>query len=157
MAGKPRACYCGIKPPVCKGLCEPCYRRRLRSLDPELRKRRSIAAGIYHKAHPERRNEVVRQWRSRERIHIKRVIRELKSLPCVDCGNCFPWYIMELDHARGEKKFNVTTSVVGMGRKVIEAELAKCDVVCANCHKIRTYSRRQCYTNPNGELKLDAG
>jgi hypothetical protein len=50
---------------------------------------------------------------------------------------------MDFDHARGEKVINVGL-MVGWGYTVAEilSEIAKCDVVCANCHRKRTYERK---------------
>jgi hypothetical protein len=47
---------------------------------------------------------------------------------------------MDFDHVRGEKQSNVA-SLVGMSasEERLRAEIAKCDVVCANCHRERTY------------------
>lgn len=62
----------------------------------------------------------------------------------MDCGGTFPVCAMEFDHVRGQKKFNVPRR----GRSyraaypAVQAELAKCDVVCANCHSIRTDRRK---------------
>jgi hypothetical protein len=68
-------------------------------------------------------------------------IRELKSNPCTECGEVFPWECMDFDHVRGEKKFRIST---GSGRKrsIVEEELAKCELVCVNCHRIRTFKIR---------------
>jgi hypothetical protein len=60
---------------------------------------------------------------------------------CVDCRNKkLPHYVLEFDHCRGVKKFNLG-SYGRLSWSKIEAEVAKCDVVCANCHKIRTWKR----------------
>lgn len=58
---------------------------------------------------------------------------------CVDCGESDP-LVLEFDHL-ADKRFDVA---VGMRRKPwadVLAEIAKCDVVCANCHRIRTALR----------------
>lgn len=75
--------------------------------------------------------------RAKRRLHIE----QAKSKPCADCGQFLPWYVMEFDHVeeRGPKLF-----VVGGGNRALgklQAEIEKCDVVCANCHKIRTHER----------------
>lgn len=73
---------------------------------------------------------------------IKAWIRELRaSTPCTDCGTFYPWYVMEFDHCRGTKLFDIANPA-HRGRKAVEAEIAKCDIVCANCHRIRTHFRR---------------
>lgn len=68
-------------------------------------------------------------------------IKELKNKPCMDCGGRFPVCVMDFDHVRGKKKFYVTTSLRKW--KTILKEAKKCDLVCANCHRIRTNKRRK--------------
>lgn len=71
---------------------------------------------------------------------MKRLLREQKSKPCLDCGVSYPYYVMDFDHVRGEKLFNLSEVVNGaQSKKVILEEIAKCEVVCANCHRIRTF------------------
>lgn len=74
---------------------------------------------------------------------VKEDIRKLKSVPCADCGDEYPWYVMDFDHLPGTiKEENISRMIsnrVSWSR--IRAEIDKCDVVCANCHRIRTYLR----------------
>lgn len=69
------------------------------------------------------------------------LIRAAKNQPCMDCGNRFPLCCMDFDH-RGEKEYNIA-SMAHCREEVILAEIAKCDVVCACCHRIRTAKRAQ--------------
>lgn len=69
-------------------------------------------------------------------------IISLKEIPCTDCHTIYPHYIMEFDHRPGVKKLFNVSQFQGHSRQEIIDELAKCDVVCANCHKIRTYNRQ---------------
>lgn len=63
---------------------------------------------------------------------------------CADCRNRFPHYVLEFDHMPGFKKIDVVYRVLkNYGVEMAWAEVAKCEVVCSNCHKIRTYSREQ--------------
>jgi hypothetical protein len=75
----------------------------------------------------------------------RRRIREAKDVPCADCGRQFPHYVMDFDHRPGQNKcFNLSIAA-GQPRlswERMEAEIAKCDVVCANCHRERTHQRR---------------
>jgi hypothetical protein len=48
---------------------------------------------------------------------------------------------MDFDHVRGEKKFGIAICI-NRAWKLLEAEITKCDVVCANCHRIRTRQRK---------------
>ncbi|OXR46664.1 hypothetical protein B7C42_01639 [Nocardia cerradoensis] len=70
------------------------------------------------------------------------IIREAKSKPCADCGVSYPYYVMQFDHL-GDKKFNIGAIGPTASRKRLLAEIAKCDVVCANCHAERSYQRMQ--------------
>ncbi len=66
-------------------------------------------------------------------------LKEKKKGPCVDCGGRFPPECMEFDHLPGlVKRYNLSE---GKGRRDREAEIAKCDLVCVNCHRIRTKRR----------------
>lgn len=62
---------------------------------------------------------------------------------CADCGyNAHP-ASLEFDHLPGtEKKFNIGEEIGSYSREKLWEEIAKCDVVCANCHNIRTANRR---------------
>jgi hypothetical protein len=65
---------------------------------------------------------------------------------CFDCRNHFPHYVLEFDHKPEFKKIdNVYRVLRNYGEKAAWDEVAKCDVVCSNCHKIRTYIRSNEY------------
>ena len=80
--------------------------------------------------------------RARNRSYIARNARHvwayLLDHPCVDCGEANP-VVLEFDHVRGEK-VNAVSNMVRrqFSLAAIDAEIAKCEVRCANCHKIRT-------------------
>lgn len=69
---------------------------------------------------------------------------ELKSNPCYDCQQSFDTCCMDFDHRDGtEKKYNIGSMFAHhYSRELIQQELNKCDLVCANCHRIRTRDRR---------------
>ncbi len=68
-----------------------------------------------------------------------------KNQPCIDCGLIWPSYVMQFDHVpeRGPKLFMVNAATVKQKHTLAElkAERAKCDLVCSNCHVIRTNNR----------------
>ncbi len=71
------------------------------------------------------------------------VIRKLKENPCTDCTLRFPYYVMDWDHRPGEtKSFNVSEALYNYGLERILAEIKKCDLLCSNCHRIRTHKRQ---------------
>lgn len=76
--------------------------------------------------------------RRRERhLELVRRLAELKAHPCVDCDVQYPPPVMEFDHVRGTKKFPI--SAANLARKDLVEELAKCELRCANCHRMRHY------------------
>lgn len=60
--------------------------------------------------------------------------------PCADCKQVFPPECMDFDHVYGVKCFAVSMRSACVSRK-LAAEIAKCELVCCNCHRIRTYKR----------------
>lgn len=71
------------------------------------------------------------------------LILKHKSKPCADCGVQYPPYVMDFDHLDGDtKEFGIChMRRHRMAFAKIKAEIAKCEVVCANCHRERTNQR----------------
>ena len=67
-----------------------------------------------------------------------------KQRPCLDCGGEYPPFVLEFDHRDPAQKQGTISHMVSArrSRKAIQEEVAKCDAVCANCHKIRECARR---------------
>lgn len=59
---------------------------------------------------------------------------------CIDCG-IKDWRVLEFDHIRGEKKFNIG-DYRKVGMKLLKEEIRKCECRCANCHRIKTLERK---------------
>lgn len=75
----------------------------------------------------------------RRRTKARQFIREyLSTHPCVDCKES-RWQVLEFDHVRGKKLHNIATMVIS-GRTIIrlQKEIEKCEVRCANCHRLKT-------------------
>ena len=87
----------------------------------------------YHKAH---KRQTVLKYRA--------FVRSLKDIPCADCKIKYGTWVMDFDHRDAtQKKGNISQLVRARPRKeTILAEVAKCDVVCANCHRERTHKRQ---------------
>ncbi len=71
----------------------------------------------------------------------------LKSHPCIDCGNN-NIIVLEFDHRDGVEKIESISVLVhrGYSIKKIDEEIDKCDVRCANCHRIRTAKQQNWYS-----------
>ena len=71
------------------------------------------------------------------RDHQSRVLAYLATHACVDCGEADP-VCLEFDHVRGDKLDEVCRMMGHCPWRVIAAEIEKCDVRCANCHRRKT-------------------
>lgn len=73
-------------------------------------------------------------------------IREYKaSLGCTDCGN-MDHRVLDFDHRdRSSKSFGISSMVERVGFATLMEEIQKCDIRCANCHRIKTWNE-----NANG-------
>ena len=62
--------------------------------------------------------------------------------PCTDCGRIFPPQVMQWDHLPGVPKLgDISNGLNSRSRDEILDEMAKCELVCTNCHTIRTFQR----------------
>lgn len=113
-----------------------------------------LATKEWHKKYPERAKEThrkaIKKWRLNNKFSILekrrrrrekfKVLRDLrKGVPCTDCHIKYGPHVMEFDHL-GNKKFDISQ---GFNKSWVnlENEMAKCEVVCANCHRQRTHDR----------------
>lgn len=81
--------------------------------------------------------------RSRRARAFEYVTSLKEGKPCADCGQVFPPVCMDFDHVRGVKYLSVgQMAACGYGVGRLDDEIAKCELVCANCHRIRTHDRR---------------
>lgn len=85
--------------------------------------------------------EKTRMYRERQRARL----RELKeSTPCSRCGEYFPYYVTDYHHRDpADKSFKISVAnQSNMAWDRVQAEIDKCDLLCANCHRIEEYSSR---------------
>lgn len=103
------------------------------------------------------RDKIVPQIHARKRQQIPLLIRHVREYllnhPCVDCGERDP-VVLEFDHVRGEKKYNISDMPRGgFALSTLKAEIEKCDVRCANCHRRRTAESLGRYAALDGEIE----
>lgn len=93
----------------------------------------------------EKSRRVRREAVARHRTPKQKFVNALKIVsPCADCGNRFPSVCMDFDHLPEFKKvadIAVMTNGGGYSLAEIKVEIAKCEIVCSNCHRIRTAGR----------------
>jgi hypothetical protein len=96
----------------------------------------------YHK-NREVNAEKQRLAKNKRMDSIKADVRKLKEEnPCHDCDMRYPHYVMDYDHVVGKKTESVSEMIRnGAARWKIFSEIAKCELVCSNCHRKRTFTR----------------
>jgi hypothetical protein len=97
------------------------------------------------------RDKTVTRQRNRRRT-ISDTFQKIKQeSPCADCGENYPYWIMDFDHL-GDKEFQISSyRKHGKNLEDILREIAKCDVVCSNCHRNRTHARKV-YSETNSQF-----
>jgi hypothetical protein len=99
----------------------------------------------YGRAHYEKNRDL---YKERAIAQKRRLLQERTEFlfeyfrvnPCRDCGESDP-VVLEFDHLR-DKHFNIGGHLPFYKWERILEEIAKCDVVCANCHRRRTAARQ---------------
>jgi hypothetical protein len=105
--------------------CNRHYKLNYRNGDPEVQKRASSTAGVSQAF----KKEWVRQYKVEH--------------GCVDCGYNANPVALGFDHLPGTVKVRDIKSGQQLGWQALQDEIAKCEVVCMNCHHIRTSERRR--------------
>jgi len=82
---------------------------------------------------------------TRSRTLQKRKLWDIKEASgCVDCGEKYPHFMLDFDHLPGHEKVgNVSDVLANYSWDRAKKELEKCEVVCSNCHRLRSYIRNQ--------------
>jgi hypothetical protein len=103
--------------------------------DPE--KQKAAQARYYQ----ENKAVYAKQQRDRRSV-VRKYIVELKTASvCVDCLIDYPHYILQFDHITGDKIGDVSKLARTGNLQLVKDEIAKCEIVCANCHWHRTFMR----------------
>ena len=114
----------------------------------------AIARKLYNRAYRDRTRDRRNADRAARRAmgllgptetRLKAWLVAAKSGPCMDCGGKFPPCAMDFDHRPGTVKVCGVGSMLAMCHDMVrlQEEVDKCDLVCANCHRVRTQSRRK--------------
>lgn len=76
--------------------------------------------------------------RDRRHRRYRKLFAYFADHPCVDCGETNP-IVLEFDHRdRSQKLCEVAVLIGSTTWKNVLKEIKKCDVLCANCHRVRT-------------------
>ena len=106
----------------------------------------------YSKEHYQKNKELHNRRRllnqRKYRATARKILDDLKSVPCADCGEQHPPWAMDFHHRdRSKKLFSIgdtMSKLRSMGAmKPIMEELKKCDLLCSLCHRYRTHNQRR--------------
>lgn len=94
------------------------------------------------RAYQKNKEMYLQRNRNRRLLHVS-IAKAIKEEGCMDCGGSFPPYMMDFDHRDPSTKFADPSRYNSFATplKYVD-ELAKCDPVCANCHRRREHNRR---------------
>ena len=89
-----------------------------------------------------------------QRVRNREFVMSIKEISeCIDCGENNP-LVLDFDHVKGEKIMAISNmSNKAYGIDTISKEMDKCEVRCANCHRIITEKRRDDRRGINATLK----
>lgn len=109
-----------------QNVCRDCNRSRSRK---------------YYAENKERHRAVIKKKKTEyKELLYKELWSHFLANPCIDCGEQDP-RVLEFDHVRGKER-NISTMMASVcSWEKILVEIEKCEVVCANCHRKRTYKR----------------
>jgi hypothetical protein len=94
----------------------------------------------YRKNRVKQKERLLRNTAARRADNRQRTIDYLRAHPCVDCGET-DIVVLQFDHLRDKKRDLATMISSGSTWSSIEQEIAKCEVRCANCHRLKTARR----------------
>lgn len=104
--------------------------------------KQGLKAAASKKAWYNKNSDYVKQQAKLDLASKRRFINAVKSYPCTDCHGSWPSYVMQFDHLDASLKIGAISKIVlSKGWKTIIKEIMKCDVLCANCHALRTHKR----------------
>lgn len=97
----------------------------------------------WHKEHPEATKKAFDKCRNRMKKERNEYLAKIKSQPCSDCNKQYHPICMDFDHRDRKTKLNSVSKMGWSNNSLqkIKLEIDKCDLVCANCHRLRTYKQ----------------
>jgi hypothetical protein len=131
-----------------KKQCTKC--KRIKPIIAFSKKRNSYSSeckfchNIYHKNYY-KKNKQYYLTKNKEKVSIiSDLVKSIKEgFPCADCNYHYPACVMDFDHVIGIKLGDIgTLRTTNATWEVILNEIAKCEIVCSNCHRMRTEKRR---------------
>lgn len=126
-----------------RSVCKDC-RAIERAERYSLNKEQELEYGkLYKENNPEKRRETSNRSAAKNRAWFRDFLNSIKNVPCFDCNGLFPPCAMDFDHRDPLTKLFNISEAQSKNEQILKEEIKKCDVVCANCHRIRENNRRR--------------
>ena len=94
----------------------------------------------YRETHYQKnRQKYIEKSKRKRKEYRQEFLEFIKTKSCIDCGNS-DWRVLEFDHIHN-KEYNISAKKSQITLKSLMKEIDKCDIVCANCHRIRSHNR----------------
>lgn len=125
---------------LCRG-CRICVREAMqrRRRDPEVKKAEAEKSARWRKEHPEK----YRAGWQQEQTAKRQYLLEARVNGCIRCGEKDPACLDFHHRDGGTTKDGDIATLRRFGWARLRAEIAKCDVLCANCHRKHHRDERQ--------------
>jgi len=88
------------------------------------------------------RREYLIRYTTRQRRNFKEILVAESGGVCLDCTRKYPPFMFDFDHRDSATKVMALSQSRTRSLKKLRDEAKKCDLVCSNCHRLRTHKRR---------------
>lgn len=120
------------------------YKKAPDGLQHRCRDCKKIYAKEWYQKNSIKSRKSIKAWMAKQRLKIIDIVKEfLLNHPCIDCGEG-DIRALDFDHKDPVlKSFNIGEAITG-GKSIdtLLNEMSKCEIRCANCHRIKTYIQR---------------
>ena len=121
----------------------PLRKERKRGRSYKCRDCKSAYNKIWYEKNKKKHRKNVLENNRKNRKSIIDYVNKVKSVPCKDCDKKYDPVCMDFDHLDPSEKVAAIAVMVrnNLSIDTIKKEIEKCEVVCANCHRLRTKIR----------------
>jgi len=90
--------------------------------------------------------KAIKKWHARLAVERRQLLDKIKlEKGCKECGYKEYPVALDFDHINPKtKEFNIGTSYTSVSLKRLHKEIDKCQILCANCHRVKTHASRIC-------------
>jgi hypothetical protein len=117
------------------------YRKANREYQRRWRRENPHAARQYCRNWNNAHKEQIAANNKKQKDRVRALIEDFKRRPCADCGQSHLPFVMDFDHVRGRKCFQIAGHAHYALARILK-EISKCDIVCSNCHRYRTFASK---------------